>query len=114
MFPNPGAEAGSPPEAPLAWARACPAPPVQVREARRFLASALDGRPAADDAVLCLSEMVTNATVHSRSREPGGHFTVRAAIRGGRLRVEVHARGGNLLLIMIIVRLLSPRPVGWL
>jgi serine/threonine-protein kinase RsbW len=94
MFPKPRAEAGSATEAPLAWARAFPATPVQVREARRFLASALDGRPAADDAVLCLSEMVTNATVHSRSREPGGHFTVRAAIRGGRLRVEVHDEGG--------------------
>ena len=94
MFPKPRAEAGSATEAPLAWARAFPATPVQVREARRFLASALDGRPAADDAVLCLSEMVTNATVHSRSREPGGHFTVRAGIHGGLLRVEVQDDGG--------------------
>src|ERR1017187_10031715 len=94
MLPTARAEAGSATEATLAWTRAFPATREQVREARQFLASALDGRPAADDAVLCLSELVTNATVHSRSREPGGHFTVRAAIRGGRLRVEVHDEGG--------------------
>ena len=94
MFPRPRAEAGSATEAPLAWSRAFPASPEQVREARQFLAGVLDGGPAAGDAVLCLSELVTNATVHSRSHEPGGHFTVRAAIRGGRLRVEVHDEGG--------------------
>jgi anti-sigma regulatory factor (Ser/Thr protein kinase) len=79
---------------PLAWSRAFPAAPEQVREARRFLAGVLDGGPAAGDAVLCLSELVTNATVHSRSGEPGGRFTVTAAIAGGRLRVEVRDEGG--------------------
>ena len=54
----------------------------------------LDGCPAADDAALCLSELVTNASVHSRSREPGGHFTVTAAIRGGQLQVDVRDEGG--------------------
>jgi hypothetical protein len=39
-------------------------------------------------------ELAANATVHSHSRKPGGHFTVRAQIRGGRLRVEVHDQGG--------------------
>ena len=43
----------------------------------------LDGSQAAADAILCLSELVTNATVHSRSRRPGGHFTVHAAIHAG-------------------------------
>src|ERR1017187_2057910 len=79
---------------PLAWSRAFPAAPEQVREARRFLAGVLDGGPAAGDAVLCLSELVTNATVHSRSGEPGGRFTVTAAIAGGRLRVGVRDDGG--------------------
>src|ERR1039457_4125776 len=79
---------------PLAWSRAFPAAPEQVREARRFLAGVLDGGPALGDAVLCLSELVTNATVHSRSGEPGGRFTVTAAIGGGRLRVEVRDEGG--------------------
>ena len=55
----------------IGWSRAFPATPTQVREARRFLAGILDGRQAADDAILCLSELVTNATIHSHSRQPG-------------------------------------------
>ncbi len=79
---------------PLAWSRAFLATPEQVREARRFLAGILGGSPAAADAILCLSELVTNATVHSRSCMPGGQFTVRAEIHSGRLRVEVEDQGG--------------------
>ncbi len=79
---------------PLAWSRAFPATPAQAGEARRFLAALLDGHPATDDAVLCLSELVGNATVHSHSAEPGGQFTVRARIRGDWLRVEVQDEGG--------------------
>lgn len=81
------------PVQPLAWSRTFPATPLQVREARRFLTRVLDGRPAADDAALCLGEVAANATIHSRSRD-GGHFTVRAQIHGGRLRVEVQDEGG--------------------
>ena len=77
-----------------AWSRAFPATAAQVREARRFLADVLDGRLEADDATLCLSELVTNATVHSHSRKPGGHFTVHAAIHADLLRVEVRDEGG--------------------
>jgi anti-sigma regulatory factor (Ser/Thr protein kinase) len=79
---------------PLAWSRVFPATAAQVREARQFLASALDGHPAVDEAILCLSELVANASVHSRSREPGGRVTVTAAIRGSELRVDVRDGGG--------------------
>ena len=94
MFPTARAEAGSVTEAPLAWSRAFPATREQVREARQFLAGVLDGGPAAGDAVLCLSEIVTNAIMHSRSGEPGGHFAVTAAIRGDQLQVDVRDEGG--------------------
>ena len=77
----------------LAWSRAFPATPAHVREARQFLAAILHGRQA-DDAILCLSELVTNATVHSRSREPGGHFSVRVQSHDSHLRVEVCDQGG--------------------
>jgi anti-sigma regulatory factor (Ser/Thr protein kinase) len=81
---------------PLAWSRAFPATPAQSREARRFLAGILSDSPAADDAILCLSELAANATIHSNSRRPGGHFTVRAQIRpDDRLRVEVQDQGGS-------------------
>ena len=65
-----------------------------MREARQFLSVILDGRRVADDSVLCLSELVTNATVHSRSREPDGHFSVHVDLRADRLRVEVSDQGG--------------------
>ena len=78
----------------IGWSRAFPATPAQVRKARQFLAGILDGCPAADDAILCLSELVTNACLHSRSREPGGYFRVRAETRGSHVRVEVSDQGG--------------------
>jgi serine/threonine-protein kinase RsbW len=77
----------------LAWSRVFPAVPAQVREARRFLTTILDGHPAADEAVLCLSELAANATLHSRSRN-GGHYIVRTELRGQCLRVSVHDQGG--------------------
>jgi hypothetical protein len=67
----------------------------QIAEARRFLSAILDSCPAADAAVLCLSELATNATLHSNSGKPGGHFTVHAQIHDDRLRVEVHDEGGS-------------------
>ena len=78
----------------ITWSRDFPALPEQVREARHFLASLADGHPAAGDAVLCLSELVTNACLHSRSRRPGGQFTVRIQTCRPRLRVEVSDQGG--------------------
>ena len=71
-------------------------PPLPRRSGRR--ASSWPGYWTAtrltDDAVLCLSELATNATIHSRSREPGGHFRVRAEVHGSRVRVEVSDQGG--------------------
>jgi anti-sigma regulatory factor (Ser/Thr protein kinase)/DNA-binding XRE family transcriptional regulator len=78
----------------IAWSRSFPATAQQVGEARRFLAAIADGCPAAGDALLCLSELATNALLHSRSREPGGRFTVRAQRHGSHLRVEVRDQGG--------------------
>ena len=78
----------------IGWSRPFPATPAQVREARQFLAGILDGHPATDDAVLCLSELVTNAVLHSRSGGPDGHFRVCAEVDGSRVRVEVSDQGG--------------------
>jgi len=49
----------------------------------------------ADDVILCASELAANAAVHSRSRLPGGTFTVRARISPGNYAwVEVEDDGG--------------------
>jgi anti-sigma regulatory factor (Ser/Thr protein kinase) len=51
--------------------------------------------PRADDVILCASELATNAALHSRSRLPGGIFTVRATVRPRvHARVEVEDNGG--------------------
>jgi serine/threonine-protein kinase RsbW len=88
----------SAPPAILPWqvttARTFPATADQVSAARRFLAALTEGFPAADDALLCLSEVATNAIQHSRSACPGGRFTVRATYAPGHLRVEVEDEGG--------------------
>ena len=42
-----------------------------------------------------MPELASNATVHSRSREPGGQFTVCVQVtEAGRVRVEVVDEGG--------------------
>ena len=74
--------------------RVFPAVAGQVREARRFLAGLLDGCPAGDDALACLSELATNSVLHSRSGRPGGTFCVRACVHGGRVWVAVEDAGG--------------------
>ena len=71
-----------------------PAHADQVQVARAFLAAVLDGCPAASDAVLCVSELATNAVLHSASRNPGGTFTVRAAVFDDCVRIEVEDNGG--------------------
>jgi anti-sigma regulatory factor (Ser/Thr protein kinase) len=78
---------------PLVWSRTFPAEAAQIGEARRFLAGILGDLPAVDDAVLCLSELATNAAVHSSSRD-GGHFTVQVELHSQHLRVAVCDQGG--------------------
>ncbi len=55
--------------------RVFPGHPDQVRQARRFVARALAGCPAAADAVLGVSELASNAVQHTRSGQ-GGRFQV--------------------------------------
>jgi anti-sigma regulatory factor (Ser/Thr protein kinase) len=72
-----------------------PARPDQVRVARAFLAAVLAGCPAADDAILCISELAANSCVHSASGKAGGTFTVRAEIHeGSYVWIEVEDNGG--------------------
>jgi len=51
--------------------------------------------PMADDVILCASELAANAAIHSRSRLPGGTFTVRAKISpSDYARIEIEDDGG--------------------
>src|SRR5713226_5697906 len=79
----------------LAWSRVFQARTDQVREARAFIRAALEGCPAADDAILGISELATNAVLHSDSSEAGGTFTVRAEVHpGDYVWIEVEDNGG--------------------
>jgi anti-sigma regulatory factor (Ser/Thr protein kinase) len=65
--------------------------PESVREARAMVRRSLGSRhPAADAAVLCVSELAANAITHPASGQPGGRFAVTVqAVPGG---VEVRVR----------------------
>ena len=51
--------------------RVFPGRPDQVAHARRFVARALGGCPVADDALLCASELASNAIRHTRTGRSG-------------------------------------------
>lgn len=75
--------------------RAYPGSVAQVRRVRADLTPVANSLPFADDLVLLASELSTNAVVHSRSREPGGEFTVRVCVHPGDYAwVEIEDQGG--------------------
>ncbi len=67
--------------------------PDQVSRARREVARYLGGCPAADDAALVVSELATNAVLHSRSRH--GVFTVHSELFRTHAQIEVCDAGGT-------------------
>jgi anti-sigma regulatory factor (Ser/Thr protein kinase) len=74
-----------------------PGRPDHVSEARALVVKALgDLHPRLDDAVLMVSELVTNAIVHSNSRQPGGTVLVSVLECADGVRVEVADRGSEL------------------
>ncbi len=79
-----------------AHTRAFPGTAAQVGQARAFLAVVVGGFPAADDAVLLVSELAANACAHTASGRPGGTFTVRVAVGPGvYLHAEVEDQGSG-------------------
>lgn len=79
---------------PRSCERALPGRREQVREARALLAAFLADCPAADDAVLMLSELCANACAHTASGQLGGTFVVRiCAWPGAHLHAEVEDQG---------------------
>jgi serine/threonine-protein kinase RsbW len=75
--------------------RTFPGIPASVPEARRFVARLLDGCPARDTLVICVSELATNAIAHTASGR-GGMFTVEVDCpREGVARVAVTDAGGS-------------------
>ena len=74
--------------------RAFPGSDNQVAQARLFVGQVLGGCPAADDAVLLTSELVTNAITHTASGT-GGKVVVTVYRADTRVRVEVRDDGSD-------------------
>lgn len=68
--------------------------PENVAATRRHLAALMAPSLAAPDAVLCLSELVTNAISHSRSARRRGRFTVTVIRSATSWRIAVRDAGG--------------------
>jgi anti-sigma regulatory factor (Ser/Thr protein kinase) len=75
------------------WARAFPGTAEQVGAARRFAAGLLEGSPFRDDAVVVLSELFTNALLHTASGKPGGLVVVQISRWRRGVRIAVTDQG---------------------
>lgn len=76
------------------FAQAFPGSPEQAGNVRRAIRSYLGPCPASADVTLIVSELATNAIVHSRSGH-GGTFTVRAELHPTWVWIEVEDAGGQ-------------------
>jgi anti-sigma regulatory factor (Ser/Thr protein kinase) len=77
------------------FTRTFPGKPEEVRRARTFLRGVLPEGDGTDDALLAASELMANAISHSRSKEPGGSFTIRVILRQDQhILIEVEDQGG--------------------
>jgi serine/threonine-protein kinase RsbW len=74
--------------------RAFPGREDQVPEARRFVKWVLEGCPVIDDAILCVSELATNALQHSASGH-GGEFEITVQQGQSCARVAVSDNGSR-------------------
>lgn len=82
-----------PVQAPLL--RVLPGTPESARAARAMTRQLLgEGHPAAETAQLVVSELVTNAIVHTKSGAPGGTVTVALCPGPGGILVQVRDDGG--------------------
>lgn len=77
---------------PLSITATLPGMPSSVPVARRLVRDAVPGCPRADDLVVAVSELVTNAIVHSRSGR-GGSFTMQVRTAPDWARVEITDEG---------------------
>jgi serine/threonine-protein kinase RsbW len=75
------------------WTRTFQGAPRQVSAARQFVGSLLEGSPLRDDAVVVVSELFTNALLHTDSGRPGGLVLVQVGRWPLGVRVAVTDQG---------------------
>ena len=76
--------------------RVLPGVPESAAAARQVARQLLgDGHPAADTAMLLVSELVTNSVLHSKSGGPGGTVTVAICVGATSVLIQVRDDGGS-------------------
>ena len=75
------------------WSRLFPGRPEQVAHARLFTRSVLAGRREAETAELVVSELATNAIMHTASGDTSGVFAVSLSARPDAVTVAVDDLG---------------------
>jgi anti-sigma regulatory factor (Ser/Thr protein kinase) len=77
----------------LAVAQEFPGRRDEVHRVREYIAGLVGHLPRADEIVLCVSELATNAILHSASGQLGGTFTVTMTITGSVVTIAVKDQG---------------------
>ncbi|MET9144999.1 ATP-binding protein [Streptomyces sp. NPDC004042] len=77
------------------WGLSCPGFPEEVNRARRWTRDILRGSPLAEDAELIVSELSTNAILHTASGRGCGSFHLAVAVSTRVVAVSVTDDGGT-------------------
>jgi serine/threonine-protein kinase RsbW len=74
---------------PTEWYVSLPGIPAMVPVARQLARAALNGNPVSDDALLVITELVTNSVKYAAAGDATTRVTLGFVLRPGRLRIEV-------------------------
>lgn len=77
------------------WGLTCPGFPEEVGRARRWTRDILRGSPLAEDAQVIVSELSTNAILHTASGQESGSFHLALAVSAQVVALSVTDGGGN-------------------
>ncbi|WP_171114565.1 MULTISPECIES: ATP-binding protein [unclassified Streptomyces] len=77
------------------WGLSCPGFPEEVSRARRWTRDILRGSPLADDAELIVSELSSNAILHTASGAEAGSFHLALAVSPQVIALSVTDDGGT-------------------
>ncbi|MFI6335903.1 ATP-binding protein [Streptomyces sp. NPDC050535] len=77
------------------WGLTCPGFPEEVSRARRWTRDILRGSPLAEDAEVIVSELSTNAILHTASGQESGSFHLALAVSAQVVALSVTDGGGN-------------------
>ncbi|WP_327695878.1 ATP-binding protein [Streptomyces sp. NBC_00459] len=77
------------------WGLTCPGFPEEISRARRWTRDILNGSPLADDAELIVSELSTNAVLHTASGLETGSFHLALAVSAQVIALSVTDDGGT-------------------